>query len=276
MKHSFSQARGVSVLEMSVALVLGTGLTLLMLQLYQTTVLNSTQQWQQLQWQKDGLRLTTLLQQAVNNAGFIGCPHWGHRLPVLQLHPHWRVYANEALKIYQADGEQQWQPALPIELQGKVAPGTDVLQTVYGQGPLHHLLAKTQASTMILTTPAALRTGDRVMVADCTRAVVAQIAQVGVDRIQLTRALPESFSPPATVVRLQQQYFFINRRGALAWQVFDQNAQAVMEAIAKLRIRPLIVGASNAMIGIDLTLWQTETSQPWQMQLGWFNHPMPG
>jgi hypothetical protein len=276
---------GVSLLEMSVTLLLSSGLLLMMWQLYGDVVISSARHMQATQRTPDKLRLATVLQQAINGAGFLGCPRWDAQLPVQTLQQRWSFSVRDQLKVYraQADG---WQPALPPELQGKVATGSDVLQIVHGQTDVQHLLAPSRRFELPMSDTSRFTNGDSIAIANCQRAAIAQVAQVSRAYIRLTQPLTTDFAPPATVTRLQRQYFFINRQGALAWQSFDHAAEELLPDSGPLHIQLIAIDRQgrlghviadqiedwSTVVGVSVTIWRKGEVKPWQIQLAWHNN----
>jgi Tfp pilus assembly protein PilW len=275
---------GVSLLEMSITLLLSSGLLLMMWQLYGDIVTSGTRHLQVIQRTPDKLRLATVLQQAINGAGFLGCPRWDARLPVQSLQQRWSFTVNDRLKVYRAQADS-WQPALPIELQGKVATGSDVLQIVHGQTEIQHLSAPSRRFELPMSDTSSFTPGDSIAIANCQRAAIAQVGEVSRAYLRLTQPLITDFTPPSTVTRLTRQYFFINRQGALAWQNFDHAAEELLPDSGPLHIQLIAIDRQqqlyfvapdqiedrSTVVGVAITIWRKGETQPWQIQIAWHN-----
>jgi Tfp pilus assembly protein PilW len=278
---------GVSLLEMSVTLLLSSGLLLMMWQLYGDVVTSSARHMQIIQRTPDKLRLATVLQQAVNGAGFLGCPRWDAQLPVQSLQQRWSFDVRDQLKVYHAQADS-WQPALPAELQGKVTTGSDVLQIVHGQTNVQHLSALSHRFELPMSDTSSFASGDSIAIANCQRAAIAQVGEVSRAYLRLTEPLTTDFAPPATVTRLTRQYFFINRQDALAWQSFDHAAEELLPGSGPLhiqwitldrlgrlrRVTPDQIEDWNTVVGVAITIWRKGETKPWQIQIAWHNNAL--
>jgi len=145
---------------------------------------------------------------SIGKAGFWGCKSLYSDIPIQGLN-------NKNPMIAFARKSAGWQPALPTELQKKVAANSDVLFINAVKLPPTHLIENVSGMSDTIITPKSfkVKVNDEVIISDCYASDVVKIRAIQVlakgNELRLNQKLSKSYSKNAYVMPRDASFFYL-------------------------------------------------------------------
>lgn len=197
--------RGLSLVELMVAMVLASLLMLGVLQVFDGNQRTHRLQQAFSQVQESGRIATDMLMKELRNTAFTGCVQQPQRLD------------NSAGAIFDSDfvsGVDQVDASLP-EIDGRaVEPGTDILTVRVAMdacGGTGRITANVDSSSVQIAGNCPLDAEDVVMVANCDYGDITTVASASATQVQMSTSLQVDYGPEARLYRPYVRNYFISR-----------------------------------------------------------------
>ncbi|WP_250464210.1 PilW family protein [Microbulbifer litoralis] len=197
--------RGLSLIELMVAIVLASLLLLGVLQVFDGNQRTHRLQQGFSQIQESGRIATDMLMKELRNVAFTGCVLEPQRL------------SNSAAAIFDSNfvsGVDQVDGSQPQIDNKSVEPGTDIL-TVRGAvdacGGTGRIVANVDASTVQIAGSCPLEVDDVAMVANCDYGDISTVAAASATQVRLSDSLQADYGPEARLYRPYVRRYFISR-----------------------------------------------------------------
>lgn len=253
-----SQQRGMTLVEVMIAVVLGSLVVLAVVNLFIGNNRNNRIQEGSSRIQENARYAVDLLATDLREAGFAGCRNFRKQIrDIATPAPATEFTLDNVIQGYNATGAG-WTPALPADI--AVLPGTDVIRTQRAVSCGATLTADMDnAPDNVLVKdnncnfgPAG---GDLVMIADCETAHIFRTTNASTSLAHGTFCLNtaclsgKKYGADAEVMKLETKTYFISRRGGLA----TTNPPALFEITNGGNANELVEGIDDMQVlyGVD-------------------------
>lgn len=218
---------GLSLVEFMVAMFLSVFITSTLITLFISQKATYRYVDGMARLQENSRFLSYTLTNEIRMAGFLGCQNMHSITPQnLVSNPQalLNVFNNTSILGYEASGPNQWQPALPTFLQGKVKSGTDVIVIYRGQ-PNAKKMSKNMnqpSNDVELEDKEDIIDGDILLISDCTTADIFKAANSSSTNIikhtttyNTSANLSKAYTMNASVTKYEAKAFYIADSGRL-------------------------------------------------------------